>query len=69
LLVIKKLVAKFTDQYAWVGKGDGFYVFSAEIDHIDPNSVDFNFQQGTFTNELTLKLRKQEVNLIQYAML
>jgi hypothetical protein len=50
-------------------KGDGFYVFSAEIDHIDPNSVDFNFQQGTFTNELPLKLRKKELNLIQYAML
>jgi hypothetical protein len=55
----KKAGATFNDQYALFGKGDGFYVFSAETDHVDPNSVKFSFQDGTFT-KVVIPLRKED---------
>jgi hypothetical protein len=55
----KKAGATFNDQYAWFGKGDGFYVFSAETDHADPQSVKYNFERGIFT-KVVIPLKKED---------
>ena len=42
------LSAKQRDQYSWVAKTQDAYVFSAEIDHINPERNVYDHKAGTF---------------------
>ncbi|HIF9355702.1 TPA: hypothetical protein ACX6RJ_003767 [Photobacterium damselae] len=44
----QRLGATQRDQYSWVAKTDETYVFSAEIDHKDPENNKYNHKAGTF---------------------
>ncbi|MFS1526131.1 hypothetical protein ACL7TT_18845 [Microbulbifer sp. 2304DJ12-6] len=42
------LGAKQRDLYSWVAKAEDAYVFSAEIDHINPEDNVYDHNEGTF---------------------
>ena len=48
----KSLGATQKDQYSWLGRTSDSFVFTAEIDHVDPSNNEFDYQGGTFHKEV-----------------
>ena len=44
----KSIGATQKDQYSWLGRTADSFVFTAEIDHIDPARNRFSYEGGTF---------------------
>jgi hypothetical protein len=48
----KSVGATQKDQYSWLARAAKSFVFTAEIDHIDPVRNKFDFDKGTFKKQV-----------------
>lgn len=48
----KSIGASQKDQYSWLARTEDSFVFTAEIDHIDPARNRFNYEEGSFRKQV-----------------